>query len=67
MTTDYTEQIQNFVINSIQLINIQLQKLTRQKSITISNVYPLSFETTFQKSNNLHIDSSDNLFDALGK
>ena len=67
MTTDYTEQIQNFVINSIQLINIQLQKLTGQNSITISNVYPLSFETTFQKSNNLHIDSSDNLFDALGK
>ena len=67
MTTDYTEQIQNFVINSIQFINIQLQKLTGQNSITISNVYPLSFETTFQKSNNLHIDSSDNLFDALGK
>ena len=67
MTTDYTEQIQNFVINSIQLINIQLQKLTGQNSITISNVYTLSFETTFQKSNNLHIDSSDNLFDALGK
>ena len=67
MTTDYTEQIQNFIINSIQLINIQLQKLTGQNSITISNVYPLSFETTFQKSNNPHTDSSDNLFDALGK
>ena len=67
MTTDYTEQIQNFVINSIQLINIQLQKLTGQNSITISNVYPLSFEPAFQKSNNPHIDSSDNLFDALGK
>lgn len=67
MTTDYTEQIQNFVINSIQLINIQLQKLTGQNSITISNVYPLSFEPAFQKSHNPHIDSSDNLFDALGK
>lgn len=67
MTTDYTEQIHNFIINSIQLINIQLQKLTGQNSITISNVYPLSFTTTFKESNIPYIDSSDNLFDALGK
>ena len=67
MTTDYTEQIHNFIINSIQLINIQLQKLTGQNSITLSNVYPLSFTTTFKESNIPYIDSSDNLFDALGK
>lgn len=67
MTTDYTEQIHNFIINSIQLINIQLKKLTGQNSITISNVYPLSFNTTLEKSSIPYIDSSDNLFDALGK
>lgn len=49
------------------MINIQLQKLTGQNSITISNVYPLSFTTTFKESNIPYIDSSDNLFDALGK
>lgn len=67
MTTNYTEQIHNFIINSIQLINIQLKKLTGQNSITISDVYPLSFNTTLEESSIPYIDSSDNLFDALGK
>lgn len=67
MTTDYTEQIHNFIINSIQLINIQLKKLTGQNSITISKVYPISFNTTLEESSIPYIDSSDNLFDALGK
>lgn len=66
MTTDYSGQIQNFIINSIQLINIQLQKMTGKKTITISDVYPLSFESTTDSLTILP-NSSENLFDSLGR
>lgn len=64
---NYSEQIQIFISSSIQLINSQLQKLTNNKSITIGEIYPLSFEPSTNPLSVPLASITEELFDSLGK
>ena len=67
MVKNYLEQIQVFISSSIQLINLQLQKLTNNKSITIGEIYPLSFEPSTNPLSVPLASITEELFDSLGK
>lgn len=64
---NYSEQIQVFISSSIQLINSKLQKLTNNKSITIGEIYPLSFEPSTNPLSVPLASITEELFDSLGK
>lgn len=67
LVKNYSEQIQIFISSSIQLINSQLQKLTNNKSITIGEIYPLSFEPSTNPLSVPLASITEELFDSLGK
>lgn len=64
---NYSEQIQVFISSSIHLINSKLQKLTNNKSITIGEIYPLSFEPSTNPLSVPLASITEELFDSLGK
>lgn len=67
LVNNYSEQIQVFISSSIQLINSKLQKLTNNKSITIGEIYPLSFEPSTNPLSIPLASITEELFDSLGK
>lgn len=67
LVKNYSEQIQVFISSSIQLINSKLQKLTNNKSITIGEIYPLSFEPSTNPLSVPLASITEELFDSLGK
>lgn len=67
LVKNYSEQIQVFISSSIHLINSKLQKLTNNKSITIGEIYPLSFEPSTNPLSVPLASITEELFDSLGK
>ena len=67
LINEYSEQIQIFISNALQLINIQLKTITNIPTIDIKNIYPLPCDYRIDSKNSKVDFPEEEFFDSLGR
>ena len=67
LINEYSEQIQIFISNALQLINIQLKTITNIPTIDIKNIYPLPCDYRMDSKNSKVDFPEEEFFDSLGR